>query len=109
MLEGEKNNLQANTRKKNFIVNQGVEKKFHDQTKYHPPNPPPPPPPQKSNGRPLTLLLLNYLFICLSIYLFVHSFVCLFMFLIKLQFTVHRIRQSNKSEASLKRTRDSLE
>ena len=32
MLEGEKNNLQAHTRKKNFIVNQGVEKKFHDQT-----------------------------------------------------------------------------
>ena len=24
MLEGEKNNLQANTRKKNFIVNQGA-------------------------------------------------------------------------------------
>ena len=46
MLEGEKNNLQANTRKNNFIVNQGVEKKFHDQTKS-------PPPPQKSNGRPL--------------------------------------------------------
>ena len=41
MLEGEKNNLQANTRKKNFIVNQGVEKKFHDQTKS--PTPPPPP------------------------------------------------------------------
>ena len=39
MLEGEKNNLQAHTRKKNFIVNQGVEKKFHDQTK----SPPPPP------------------------------------------------------------------
>ena len=35
-----KNNLQANTRKKNFIVNQGVEKKFHDQTKS--PTPPPP-------------------------------------------------------------------
>ena len=35
--------------KKNFIVNQGVEKKFHDQTKS-----PTPPPPQKSNGRPLT-------------------------------------------------------
>ena len=50
MLEGEKNNLQAHTRKKKFIVNQGVEKKFHDQTKS------PPPPPQKSNGRPLTLL-----------------------------------------------------
>ena len=48
MLEGEKNNLQAHTQKKNFIVNQGVEKKFHDQTKS-----PPPPPPQKSNGRPL--------------------------------------------------------
>ena len=32
--------------KKNFIVNQGVEKKFHDQTT-------PPPPPQKSNGQPL--------------------------------------------------------
>ena len=29
--------------KKNFIVNQGVEKKFHDQTKS--PTPPPPPPP----------------------------------------------------------------
>ena len=40
MLEGEKNNLQAHTRKKNVIVNQGVEKKFHDQTK----SPPPPPP-----------------------------------------------------------------
>ena len=51
MLEGEKNNLQAHTRKKNFIVNQGVEKKFHDQTKS--PTSPPPPPPQKSNGRPL--------------------------------------------------------
>ena len=38
--------------KKNFIVNQGVEKKFHDQTKSPTP-PPPPPPPQKSNGRPL--------------------------------------------------------
>ena len=51
MLEGEKNNLQANTRKKKFIVNQGVEKKFHDQTKSptHPP-----PPPQKWNGQPLT-------------------------------------------------------
>ena len=42
MLEGEKNNLQAHTRKKNFIVNQGVEKKIHDQTKS--PTPPPPPP-----------------------------------------------------------------
>ena len=53
MLEGEKNNLQANTRKKKkFNVNQGVEKKFHDQTKSPTP-PPPPPPPQKSNGRPL--------------------------------------------------------
>ena len=46
--------------KKNFIVNQGVEKKFHDQTKSPTPPPPPPPPPpsevesQKSNGRPLT-------------------------------------------------------
>ena len=39
MLEGEKNNLQANTWKKKFIVNQGVEKKFHHQTK----SPPPPP------------------------------------------------------------------
>ena len=41
MLEGEKNNLQAHTRKKNFIVNQGVENKFHDQTKspkIHKPN-----------------------------------------------------------------------
>ena len=38
MLEGEKNNLQAHTRKKNFIVNQGVEKKFHNQTKS--PTPP---------------------------------------------------------------------
>ena len=35
--------------KKNSIVNQGVEKKFHDQTKS------PTPPPQKSNGRPLKL------------------------------------------------------
>ena len=42
MLEGEKNNLQANTRKKKFIVNQGVEKKIHDQTKS--PTPPPPSP-----------------------------------------------------------------
>ena len=50
MLEGEKNNLQAHTRKKNFIVKQGVEKKFHDQTKSPTP---PPPSPQKSNGRPL--------------------------------------------------------
>ena len=33
--------------KKNFIVNQGVEKTFHNQTKS------PTPPPQKSNGRPL--------------------------------------------------------
>ena len=41
MLEGKKNNLQAHTRKKKkFIVNQGVEKKFHDQTKS--PTPPPP-------------------------------------------------------------------
>ena len=40
MLEGKKNNLQAHTRKKkNFIVNQGVEKKIHDQTKS-PPSPP---------------------------------------------------------------------
>ena len=39
MLEGEKNNLQAHTRKKKFIVNQGVKKIFHDQTK----SPPPPP------------------------------------------------------------------
>ena len=51
MLEGEKKNLQAHTRKKNFIMNQGVEKKFHDQTKSPTP---PPPPPQKSNGRPLS-------------------------------------------------------
>ena len=46
MLEGEKNNLQAHARKKkDFIVNQGVEKKFHDQTNRpnHPPPPPPPP------------------------------------------------------------------
>ena len=41
MLKGEKNNLQAHTRKKNFILNQGVEKKFRDQTKT--PTPPPPP------------------------------------------------------------------
>ena len=40
MLEGEKNNLLAHTRKKNFIVNQGVEKKFHDQTKSPTPLPP---------------------------------------------------------------------
>ena len=43
--------------KKNFIVNQSVEKKFHDQTKS--PTPPPPPPPQKSNGRPLKSLGLQ--------------------------------------------------
>ena len=30
MLEGEKNNMQAPTRRKNFIVNKGVEKKIHD-------------------------------------------------------------------------------
>ena len=48
MLEGEKNNLQANTRKKNFIVNQGVEKKISRPDQITPP-----PPPQKSNGRPL--------------------------------------------------------
>ena len=54
MLKGEKNNLQAHTRKKNFILNQGVEKKFRDQTKT--PTPPPPPPPQKSNGRSLLVL-----------------------------------------------------
>ena len=48
MLEGEKNNLQAHTRKKNFILNQGVKKNFTTR-----PNHPPPPPPQKSNGRPL--------------------------------------------------------
>ena len=45
MLKGEKNNLQAHTRKKNFILNQGVEKKFRDQTKT--PTPPPPPSPQR--------------------------------------------------------------
>ena len=55
MLEGEKNNLQAHTRKKNFIVNQGVKKKFHDHTKS------PPPPPQKSNGRPLNRPLIHWL------------------------------------------------
>ena len=59
MLEGEKNNLQANTRKKNFIVNQGVEKKFHDQTK----SPTPPPPPQKSNGRPF----MNHIIVLTSV------------------------------------------
>ena len=59
MLEGEKNNLQAHTRKKNFIVNQGVEKKFHDQTKS--PTPPPPPPPQKSNGRPLMKFIMVFM------------------------------------------------
>ena len=41
MLEGEKNNLQAHTRKKKFIVNQGVEKQFLDQTKSATPPPPP--------------------------------------------------------------------
>ena len=40
-----KKNLQAHTRKKKFIVNQGVEKKFHDQTKS--PTPPPPHPPSE--------------------------------------------------------------
>ena len=49
MLEGEKNILQAHTRKKKFIVNQGVEKNFTTRPNH------PPPPPQKSNGRPLTM------------------------------------------------------
>ena len=42
MLEGEKNNLQAHTRKKKFIVNQGVEKKISrpDQITHSPPPPP---------------------------------------------------------------------
>ena len=41
MLEGEKNNLQAHTRKKNFIVNQGVEKKISRPDQItHPPPPP---------------------------------------------------------------------
>ena len=30
MLEGEKNNMQAHTRRKKVIVNQGVEKTIHD-------------------------------------------------------------------------------
>ena len=47
MLKGEKNNLQAHTRKKNFILNQGVEKKFRDQTK----TPTPPPLPSTLNIR----------------------------------------------------------
>ena len=44
--------LQVYTRKKNFVVNQDVGKKFHDQTK----SPPPPPPDQKSNGRPFKVM-----------------------------------------------------
>ena len=68
MLEGEKNNLQANTRKKKFIVNQGVEKKFHDQTKSPTP---PPPPPQKSNSRPLiTVIFLSLLSFWVEPYVF---------------------------------------
>ena len=50
MLEGEKNNMQAHTRRKKVIVNQGVEKKFMTRPN-HPTSPPSPP--QKSNGRPL--------------------------------------------------------
>ena len=38
MLEGEKIIYKRILEKKNFIVNQGVEKKFHDQTKS--PTPP---------------------------------------------------------------------
>ena len=53
MLKGEKNNLQAHTRKKNFIVSQGVEKKFHDQTKS-----PPPPPLRSQMVGPLPLKVL---------------------------------------------------
>ena len=43
MLEGEKNNLQAHTRKKKFIVNQGIEKNISrpDQITHAPPPPPP--------------------------------------------------------------------
>ena len=55
MLEGEKNNLQANTRKKKFIVNQGVEKKIHDQTKS--PTPPPPPPSEVEWSAPYMIWL----------------------------------------------------
>ena len=45
--------------KKNFIVNQGVEKKFHDQTK----SPTPPPPLRSRMVGPLYLLYLySYLF-----------------------------------------------
>ena len=44
--------------KKNFIVNQGVEKKFHDQTK----SPTPPPPPSEVEwSAPYTLLSLQKL------------------------------------------------
>ena len=42
MLEGEKIICKRILEKKNFIVNQGVEKKFHDQTKSPPPPTPPP-------------------------------------------------------------------
>ena len=43
--------------KKNFIVNQGVEKKFHDQTK----SPTPPPPSEVEWSAPYTLLSLQKL------------------------------------------------
>ena len=44
MLEGEKNNMQAHTPRKDFIVSQGVEEKIHDYLPNHPTPPPPPPP-----------------------------------------------------------------
>ena len=39
MLEGEKNNLQAHTRKKNFVMNQGVEKNISRPDQITPPPP----------------------------------------------------------------------
>ena len=54
MLEGEKNNLQANTRKKKFHCESRCWKKISrpDQITH-------PPPPQKSNGRPLIISLIT--------------------------------------------------
>ena len=51
MLEGEKNNLQAHTRKKKISLGIKVLKKNFTTRPNHPP--PLPPPSQKSNGRPL--------------------------------------------------------
>ena len=48
MLEGEKNNLQANTRKKKISFRIKVLKKNFTTRPNHPPPPPPPPPPLRS-------------------------------------------------------------